>query len=260
MFASSGKLRADLTSCSSLTKRDRDAMWEVFQRYYTSISRVLFEQDLSEKDRVILLRDSGDHSIQGFSTIKVYDQKIKGRRVVAIFSGDTIVERQYWGQSALHWAFFSFLLKVKVQNPVTPVFWFLISKGYKTYLLLARNVPNHWPRYSRETPSFEKEVLDELSARRYGKNYNPETGTLSFEESHGQLRDKVAPIYPKLLSQPDIRFFVDRNPHHADGDELCCLGRIDSSLLSYSLKRLLGRPFRRLQRQTQTTDTKILEA
>jgi hypothetical protein len=48
----------------------------------------------------------------------------------------------------------------------------------------------------------------------------------------------VAPIDTGLLERPDIRFFVAKNPGHAKGDELCCLGRVDAGLVSTFMSRL----------------------
>ena len=142
----SGRLRGAVRPVASLTAADRDAMWAVFSRYYAAVDRARFDADLSAKDDVLLLRDTGDGSLQGFSTIEVYSRRVDGRPFVAVYSGDTVVEEAYWGQTALQRTFFTYLMKTKLRNPTRPVYWYLISKGYKTYLLLARNVPNHFPR------------------------------------------------------------------------------------------------------------------
>lgn len=213
-----------------LSDERRDQMWAVFSKYYASITREKFEADLSEKQDVILLHDTGDNSLQGFSTIEVYAQNIGSRRFIAVYSGDTVLDEAYWGQSALHRTFTRYLLRTKLQHPLLPVYWYLISKGYKTYLLLARNVPNHYPRHDRPTPEFEQQVLHRLSSEKFPEAYNREQGILRFETCQGRLKRGVAPIAAELLTHPDIRFFVDRNPGHVDGEELCCLGRVDAAL------------------------------
>ncbi|MBX3249978.1 MAG: hypothetical protein KF901_22565 [Myxococcales bacterium] len=240
------RLRGRVVPITALSSADRDAMWRVFRAYYADVTREAFEADLDEKDHVIVLRDSGDASLQGFSTLKVYDQKVEGRRVVAVFSGDTIVDEAYWGQSALHWTFLGFLARLKRRAPLTPVYWFLISKGYKTYLLLTRNFPEHWPRHDRPTSPFAKALLDVLATERYGDAYDPVRGVLSFPEPHGRLRQHVAPLAEDLLAQPDVRFFARANPRHAEGDELCCLGKVDLAFVLRGARRVLMRPLRRL--------------
>jgi hypothetical protein len=228
-----------------LDRRSRDAMWELFTRYYAEVRRSVFEADLDEKDHVILLRDEGDGSIRGMSTLKVYELTVHGRKVRAVFSGDTIIDAAYWGQSALHWAFLGYLVRVKLKSPLRPVFWFLISKGYKTYLLLSRNFPTHYPRHEHPTPPWEKAILDGLASERYGTAYDAESGLLRFAEAHGRLHDKVAPITADLLEQPDIRFFARANPRHIEGDELCCIGRIDLAFVLYGALRVVKRPLRK---------------
>ena len=93
-----GKLIAIVKPVAALNADERSRMWSVFARYYAEVKHETFTQDLSEKNDVILLLDSGDRSIQGFSTIKVYEEQHKDRAFLAIFSGDTIVEEEYWAK------------------------------------------------------------------------------------------------------------------------------------------------------------------
>ncbi len=241
----SGRLRADVVAVRELAGAQRDAMWAVFSRYYAEVSRETFDADLDEKDDVILLSDSGDRSIQGFSTLKLYEETVSGRRCLAIFSGDTIVEEAYWGQRALHRRFIRYVVMHKVRRPHLEVHWFLITKGYKTYLLLARNFPAYWPRHSARTPPHEAVLLDRLARRKFGASWKPERGVLQFETCLGRLKEGVAPIDAALMSDPDVRFFTKQNPGHGRGDELCCLGRVDLELWTSFTLRLFRRMFSR---------------
>src|SRR5262245_44121026 len=92
----SGRLRAALVEVTHLSETQRAAMWELFSRYYAEVTIEQFRRDLLAKQRVVLLLDSGDGSIQGFSTIVVESPVIDGRRLVAVFSGDTVIEQSYW--------------------------------------------------------------------------------------------------------------------------------------------------------------------
>lgn len=235
----SGRLLGEVASVDRLDPETREAMWHCFSRYYEEVERAAFEADLSEKQRVILLRDSGDGSLQGFSTLKIYDLVHQGRRCVAIFSGDTIVEAAYWGQKALHRTFLRFVISQKLSRPHLPLYWFLITKGYKTYLLLARNFPEYWPRHERPTPSWEASLIDHLAREKFGDAWRPERGVLEFPRCAGKLRDGVAPLDEALLAAPDARFFAEKNPGHAGGDELCCIGKVDLRLyFAFSWKQL----------------------
>lgn len=240
----SGRLRGEVQAVPRLTEAQRDQMWAVFSRYYAAVTREKFEADLADKQQVILLSDSGDGRIQGFSTLQVYARTLHGRRFLAVYSGDTVTDEAYWGQPALHRTFTRFLLKTKLTNLHLPVYWYLISKGYKTYLLLTRNFPTHYPRHDRPTPPFARAVLDLLSTDKFGEAYQPEQGILRFDTCQGRLKRGVAPIDAALLEYPDIGFFVAKNPGHADGDELCCLGRVDLAFPTFFLLRQIGKSLR----------------
>ncbi|PCK07068.1 MAG: hypothetical protein COA42_16175 [Alteromonadaceae bacterium] len=214
-------------------------MWQLFKQYYTEICRDRFELDLAQKTAVILLLDSGDKSIQGFSTIEVYKRVIDGKPVHAVYSGDTIISQDYWGQSALQIAFAQFLVKELVRNRFRPIHWFLISKGYKTYLLFSRNLKEYYPRHDKPTPAWERSVIHALASEKFKESWHPEEGVLRFPEPQGRLLEGVAPIDHSLIVQhSDIRFFSENNPGHIVGDELCCIGKFDLDAFKYFCSRL----------------------
>lgn len=240
--AISGRLVGSLVPRAELAPVERYAMWRLFRRYYTEVERSTFERDLDDKDVVIVLRDSGDGTIQGFSTLKVYEREILGRRITAIFSGDTVVDTAYWGQSALHWTFLRFLVQVKLRRPLTPVYWFLISKGYKTYLLMSNNFAEHYPRHEQPTPPAEQEVLDAFATALFPADYDPARGLIAFQDSLGHLKGGVAGITTEMLENPRIRYFQQRNPTWRAGTELACIARMTWSMpIYYTLKAVLKR-------------------
>jgi hypothetical protein len=219
----------------------RDACWAIFDRYYDNTDRARFERDLSEKRDVFLLWAEG--RIVGFSTVTV--EEVGG--VVSVFSGDTVIEHAYHGNTALQWAFFQYIAVTKLKNPHRTVAWFLISKGYKTYLLLAKNFVTFYPRRGVETPAWARQLIVTLASRRFGAALDPERLTLHFEADHEHLRPDVAPTEGQ--QDPDIAFFVAANPKHATGDELCCIGVVDAKLmLTFPVRQVLKRWRRRTAR------------
>jgi hypothetical protein len=236
-----GRLRARTVAVSAIDAAAREAMWRVFERTYADVDRARFEDDLAAKQHAILLHDERDGSLQGFSTLQVYRRELDGRRFVVVYSGDTVIAPGYWGQRALQVAFVRFVITRKLLHPLLPVYWFLISKGYKTYLLLSRNFPEHWPRRDRPTPPWPAAVLALVAREKFGDAFVAERGILQFDTPMGRLRAGVAPIGAPLLEDPDVRFFAERNPGHARGDELCCLGRVSLRQGIFFTTRLLRR-------------------
>jgi hypothetical protein len=232
------RIRASTVPVSSVDTAQRAAMWQIFARYYAEADRSRFDADLASKDHVFLLH--AGTQLCGFSTVCVDHVEVGGRRMVSVFSGDTVIDRDYHGQTALQWAFFKYIVRVKLRYPHRTAVWFLISKGYKTYLLLARNFVVFFPRRDRPTAAWASEMICALAQRRFGTSLDPDRLVLRFDGDHEYLRDDVAPTTG--LDDPDIQFFVERNPGHASGDELCCVGVVDARLmLAYPLKLLRRR-------------------
>lgn len=239
-----GRLGAETVPVRSLDPQTRQGLWALYRSYYERTEATRFHADLDEKHDIILLRDLSDGTLAGFSTLHVSQVELGGRRTHVIFSGDTIIAPAYHGQSALQRAFVAYILSVKWRARDEDVYWFLISKGYKTYLLLARNFLSYWPRHDEATPPEARLLLDTLGTTRFGSAYDPSTGVVRFDPPGPKLRANVAPL--PVAPAPDIAFFAARNPGHADGDELCCIGKVDLELgLAYA-RRLATKVGRRL--------------
>ena len=234
-----GKLRAATVPVASLDPASVERMFALFEAYYVNTSFAHFERDLRAKHNVIVLRDRATGRIEGFSTLRDLEAEVDGRKVYGVFTGDTIIAPSFWGGSALTWAFFTYLVRGKLRHADAPYYWFLISKGYKTYLLLSRNFPTYWPRHDRKMPERETRIIAELAEEKYPGAYD--RGVLRFARSEGRLKSGVAPIDTELLVHEDIRFFAEKNPGHARGDELCCLGRVDIGLWFKFLGRMFSK-------------------
>jgi hypothetical protein len=234
---------------AALDEAQRRAMFGVFARYYEQISRAQFDHDLDGKDLVILLFD-GDGAIQGFSTIKHLEVRgADGRLHRGLFSGDTVVAEAFWGQRVLGHLFLRHLFAQKLRHPFAPYWWMLISKGYKTYLLMANNFAEHYPRYERETPANKQEVLDAFAASLFAGAYRKETGLIDFQRSLGQLKAGVAPITADMLEHPRIHFFNERNPTWSRGTELACIARMTWSMPVYYGAKAVWKQWARLGQQ-----------
>ena len=96
-----GKLFGRTISQKTLSRVEVSAMHSLMTRYYDNVDEAIFQKDLMEKDQVILLEDNQTGQLKGFSTFMSFDVSVDCQSVRAIFSGDTIVEREYWGDFGL---------------------------------------------------------------------------------------------------------------------------------------------------------------
>jgi len=230
--------------------QNQQEMFEVFASYYDNAFLETFERDLAEKEVVFLIRCAVSRKVVGFSTLKRYQVELEGEKAPVFFSGDTIVHKDYWGKNGLGLAFGRYLLREKLKHPLRPVYWNLISKGYKTYLLLTNNFGTFYPRYDQPTPPRMQALIDACGRTLYPENYNPASGVIEFASKPGSVKDRlkgsVACIEEEHLKNPKIAFFQQRNPRWESGDELVCLGEFTlrmflSVLLKKARKNLKGK-------------------
>ncbi|HTM51516.1 MAG TPA: hypothetical protein VL285_22630 [Bryobacteraceae bacterium] len=221
----------------AVSAADRDQMFNLLSAYFTGTRRDQFEADLAEKDAVILLRDSATGSIQGFSTFL----RLDGEDLAAFYSGDTIVAREYWGESLLSrlWSrtVFAEADRIRAARPTTRVYWLLICSGYKTWRFLPVFFRRYWPNAGGPTPASVQRILDDLGSRRFGAQYA--NGVVRFRHPM-PLRGGIAEVTEQRLRDPRVAFFARMNPGHAAGDELVCLTEISRENLTPAGERMLG--------------------
>ncbi len=231
---------AEMKAVPTLNTVEIERMYSIFSKYYINHNKEQFVSDLFEKDQVILLRDTNQKTIQGFSTLLKVDLRQFGHNAIGIYSGDTVLEKEYWGNKALGVAFLKYLWSEKVKSPTRPVYWFLISKGYKTYLLMANSFKTHYPRVEKSTPALYTNLMDSFYGHRFSKSYKSDLGTIEFDDTACCLKEKVAEISDELFKNKKIQFFAKMNPHWDRGDELACIAEMTLLMpLQYFLKKTL---------------------
>lgn len=233
-----GRLSGWVQAVGVLTRDEQAQMYALMTRYFANLTREQFEHDLAEKESVILLVDD-EQRIRGFSTLMRLQVTVDEQPVVAFFSGDTIIEREYWGETVLPrlWAQHVFGLAAELKD--IPAYWFLICSGYKTYRFLPVFFHHFYPTYKQATPPPIQAILDTVAKQKFGDEYNPQTGIIRFTQAT-PLRPNVAHLSERRLRNPHIAFFAKKNPGHIQGDELACLTRIDPANLTPAGRRMLG--------------------
>ena len=235
------RLAARLTSPADLTPGQLDEMFDLMTKHYANVRRDIFETDLAEKTWTIVLTDLGGGAIRGFSTQVLLETENAHGRVTALFSGDTIIDRERWGDSALAGVWGRLALSLIDADPDAELYWFLLSKGYKTYRFLPLFFREFYPRLDTATPTRVRRIRDALASARYPADYDARAGIVRTGPWQYRLRDGLADITPERLRDPQIRFFQEQNPGHVHGDELCCLAPLTRANFTPAAYRVIGR-------------------
>jgi hypothetical protein len=229
------RLTAKVRRRDQLAAGDTGRMYALYSAYYTETSASRFAADLAAKDYVIELAAHGE--LIGFSTVALLEFRAGGAARRAIYSGDTIIDHRHWGEQTLAVAFCRLAGAVKAADPAMPLYWFLITKGHRTYRYLGAFSREYYPHPSRPTPALAAQGIDALARAKFGAAWKPELGIVRFERSQGQLRAPWTEARPSLAARAAVRFFLERNPGHARGDELCCLTELAAPNLRSCARR-----------------------
>jgi len=154
-----------------------------------------------------------------------YHTHVDGQPARALFSGDTIIDREHWGSQELVRAWCRLAGQLKSQRGDRPFYWFLISKGRRTYLYLPYFFREFYPRGDRPTPAFAQRLIRALGRLRYPEEFDPRTGLIEPAGPHDRLKPELDATLRRLRN-PHVAFFTRRNPRYQEGVELACVAEI----------------------------------
>lgn len=238
MIFDRGKLTAGYRPLRQISAADIQAMHTLFSGFYENADAATFLRDLSRKDGAVLVRERATGAIRGFTTVMKVPLWDGEQDAIGVFSGDTILDPACWGDRTLKDGFTRYLLQLWFRSLGVPLYWLLISKGYKTYMLLAKNFANYYPRHDRPNDPKLQRLAQAYSQKLFPGKYDADRGILDFGEGSQRLREDVAPITPAMrLHNPVINYFERCNPGWRQGHELPCVAEISISLLKPYLRK-----------------------
>ncbi len=166
--------------------------------------------------------------ICGFSTQTLLEQEFDGRPILVLFSGDTIVDPDHWGQNVLAQVWAKLVLSLYNAHPEAELYWFLITNSFRTYRYLPIFFREFYPCVDRPTPGWAAELIDVLAERRYASAYDPATGIVQGSlwsgcRPSGEIAGLTA---ARRKRDPHVDFFAQGNPGHVRGDELLLFGSL----------------------------------
>ena len=191
------------------------------QKQYHNVVPDIFYQDLLAKDWVILLFDE-KNALAGFSTLQLFNFSFKDETLRIAFSGDTIVDPEHWGSLQLPLAFGQLMNQLEAADPERPLYWLLISKGFRTYRFLPVFFKVFYPSCLWSTPANMLELMNELGSYKFPENYKD--GIIHADNGAQVLDAALAGNEQhQLRKDKNIDFFFRSNPGHRTGNELLCL-------------------------------------
>ncbi len=231
------RLRTELCAPADLSPGTRNEMFALFSRAYVATDRRRFRADLDAKRDVLMLRD-GLGRVAGFTTLAVFDDLHEGRPIRVVFSGDTLVDPAYWGSNALSFAWIRHVAAIKAEQPEIPLYWLLISKGFRTYRYLSTFANHYVPRRSGPEDATLEALRDRLAVRLFGASYDIGRGVVTHDPPRDRLATALAALPKTGRAAAEARFFAERNPGYLRGEELVCLCALEAENMRDFAQRL----------------------
>lgn len=208
----------------------------LYLNYYDGSSREKVLADLESKSEILLL--FSDNSIVGFTTYQIYNAVFEDKPIKIIYSGDTVVHHDHWGQQKLGFAWIKRVGQLYKEFRGTPFYWFLIVKGHRTYRYLPAFANSFYPHWEIDRSDL-KGLLSFLAREKFQDLYNEKTGIIHYCNSQGHLKSDYATPTSREKEHKAVKFFLEKNPGYREGDELACLCEIKEENFKPLTKRLI---------------------
>ena len=233
------KLQYTLFNRSDVDTHVIDRMYLLMIEHYDALTKQQFITDLEDKDFVGLIFDESS-TVQGFTTYRINPKNCGTDHYNVIFSGDTILDKDHWGSQIMMQGWCTSIGQIISSDSDIKWYWYLLSKGHRTYLYLPLFFKYYYP--SVEPHSLSKDLkhkINEISEKIYPHFWKKDLGIVKFDQSMGQLKEELAEDSYKKSRNKWIKFFLEKNPGFEQGDELVCLAELHPENMIRSAKQFM---------------------
>lgn len=234
-------MRTETRPIAALDRPLRRAMAELLCASFDGADAVTFEADLADKTHAVLMFDRAERLV-GFSTFACYTAPGPDDRPATIVcSGDTIVAPSAWGSAHLPATWVKAVHRLHRQSGNDGLYWLLITSGYRTYRFLPVFVKSYVPAVDREADPGLLACMARLARHRWGAQYDERSQIVRLGQPQ-RLRPSLSHVPDQHRHDKHIAFFLQRNPGHAEGDELVSFASLAEDNLTRAGLRMLRSP------------------
>lgn len=225
-------------SISDLLESQKSAMFELLCLCFVEVERTVFDKDIQEKDRVVLLYK--DNLLVGFSTFTLRPEiDIENRSASILCSGDTIIDPKHWGSSALGRTLIQSAWELHQQSKRESFWWLLITSGPRTWGVLPTFFKNFYPHPNHPKNSVVTEWTRKLCEARWPGRQDSATEIIRLLHPQ-KLRPPLDTIPTSRSLNNGVRWYVSINSGWCNGDELPSVVQIHPSNLTRAGWRYLS--------------------
>lgn len=202
-----------------------------------------FIESIQAKRDLVELR-AADGRLLGIGTVDLFDVTHEGRTVTVIHGGIAAFIDETRGLGYVHRVALGYFLRTKRSHPRRPVYATFNSHSWRSYLSLTRSFRQCWPHRSVPLPAWEAGLYERIGSRLSGDRFDPRTGVAHNRDRYW-LRPDLSEVPAHLAADPDVQYFIERNPGYPSGDLLLCLVPLNLANWTAAARRIAGRRRRR---------------
>ena len=226
----SAKMRLHVYVCPT-EMMDESSVAELFKflnnHLDSSVNIQAFQKVLLSYTYAVLFRERRDGSLRGLFVLSL-DRCKKGEKCYAVLRpGLSFFEKEYRGGPYVYYVFSYFRIKEFFLHPFTQFYVFGKVFSYRSYAVLTHNLAHVYPSYNRDTPEDIKSIINGFAdkVKLPGEVYDPDKFILKRETV--AMKEFVSEPGDANINDPNIRFFVERNPDWSKGHQLLTLSSVD---------------------------------
>ncbi|MBK6265502.1 hypothetical protein JKA74_10675 [Marivirga sp. S37H4] len=232
-------LQFQLVEVKDIHNVQRKRMFELMHACYNKVEERNFLADLEKKHWAGLISDQ-DGTVQGFTTFAINPKGVGGEEYHVLFSGDTVIAPEYWGTQIMRDGWCKAVGSIIAADPSKPWYWYLLSKGHRTYMFLPLFFKEYFPSIEKTAVEGKLEkIAAEVSAKLYGHYWKPDEGVIRFDESQGELKQEWIEASYQKKGSSFVQFFLQKNPGFHQGEELVCVAQLHPDNILRSAKMIV---------------------
>lgn len=213
------RLRITIKPAASVTEAEFSEIFALYAPAHHASEAEVRQRLADGLDLMALFRYRVTGQLVGLTGLRAAEVPLPGGQVAySFYLGLSYVAPEARGNSLIQLTVLAIYLRYRLRHPLNAVYFWSDAISYKPYLVMCRYLRRGYPNRRFPTPPTVQALIKALGQRHYGAQFDPATGTV--RKQYNRLRPDTAPIRPDDLADPDIRFYAELNPRHAQGDGL----------------------------------------
>lgn len=230
------------TPTGDLDERDWEELLSFFRATY-EIDMAGLKASVLNRTHLIRVRERSGGRLVGTTAYGVASVPLpQGAQARVFYAGDVLLLPSLRGSGLVQEMAARVVLAELLRHPFAAHYGFGAALTHYMYLGVVRSFADAWPRFDRETPPEIRNVMETVGRMAYSETWRSADEPV---EVGRRGRERALEISDKMLGEPDVRFFVEKNPSYARGTALPFLVKIDARNLAMlgmrSLRKLAGR-------------------